>query len=82
MTLKERLKDILGIAKPGGIDDIVIRAVKTGVAVFIASPVVRALLGGEVNLPGLKAAALAAGAGVVSVLLNAAIAAIAKWTNS
>lgn len=78
----QKLKDLLGIAKPGGIDDIVVRAIKTGIAVFIASPVVRALLGGEVDLPGLKAAALAAAAGVVTVLLNAALAALAKWTDS
>lgn len=78
----QKLKDLLGIAKPGGIDDIVVRAIKTGIAVFIASPVVRALLGGEVDLPGLKAAAFAAAAGVVTVLLNAALAALAKWTDS
>ena len=68
-----KLKEFLGIAKPGGIDDIVVRAIKTGVAVFIASPVVAAIFRGEFDVPGLRAAALAAGAAAVSVILNAAL---------
>lgn len=77
----KKLKDLLGIAKPGGIDDIVVRAVKTGVAVFIASPVVRAAVGGEFDLPGLRAAALAGGAAAVSVLMNAVLVALAKFSS-
>lgn len=82
MALKDSIKRFLGLGVPGGIDDIVVRAIKTGIAVFIASPVVRAALGGDFDLPGLRAAALAAGAAAVSILLNAALVAIAKFTES
>lgn len=71
-----KLKEFLGIAKPGGIDDIVVRALKTGLAVFLASPVVAAIFRGEFDLPGLRAAALAAGAAVASVLINALLKAL------
>ena len=77
-----KLKELLGIARPGGIDDIVVRAIKTGVAVFIAQPFVSAVLRGEFDLNLLRAAALAAGAAIVSVLINAALVALAKFSAS
>ena len=82
MSFKQKVKDLLGIARPGGIDDIVVRAIKTGVAVFIAQPFVAAVLNGEFDVNAARAAALAAGAAVVSVLINAALVALAKFSAS
>lgn len=78
----EKLKKFIGIGVPGGLDDIVVRAVKTGVAVFLAAPVVRALGDAPLDLPGLKAAALAGVAAIISALINAAFLAVARWTSS
>ena len=79
----EKFKKWLGIGVPGGIDDIVIRSVKTGVAVFLATPFVNALLeGGAFDLNAAKAAIVAGAVAVVNAILNAALLALSKWTSS
>ena len=58
------------------IRDILIRAAKTFVQSFLSAASVVMVIGGD--LPGLKAAAVAAGAAALSVIWNAALA----WSES
>lgn len=82
MSLKERVKDLLGIAKPGGLDDVLVRAAKTGVAVFLAQPFVPLLREGSFD-PNLAQAAVFAGvAAAVGTLINYALIGLAKFANS
>ena len=78
----DRLKDWLGIAKPGGIDDIVVRAVKTAVYVFLAQPFVALIQRGEFDLNAGRAAIYAAVAAFLGALANTVLVALAKWSNS
>lgn len=83
MALKDTVKRWLGVGVPGGVDDIVVRAVKTGVAVLLATPVVAALVGGkfDVSVDAGVAALLAAGAAAATVLINAVYMALASWSS-
>ena len=78
----EKIKKLIGIGTPGGIDDIVIRALKTGVAVFLATPFVAAIQGGSFDPTLAEGAVLAAGAAAVGVLINAVLLALAKFSQS
>jgi hypothetical protein len=80
--MKEKLKRLLGIGAPGGIDDVVIRAIKTGVAVLLASPIIVALPTGPIDFDALTAVVVAAGSAAGSVILNAGVAFLNKWVNS
>ena len=82
MSLKSKVKDLLGIAKPGGIDDVVVRAVKTAVAVFLSQPFVALLVDGSFDPNAGTAALAAAVAAGATVLLNAAVAVLAKFASS
>lgn len=65
----EKLKDLAGIAKPGGIDDVVVRAVKLAVAAAAGLLLKEGISGADVDL--LKAAGEAAYITGAGVLLNA-----------
>lgn len=82
MSFKQKVKDLLGIAKPGGIDDIVVRAVKTAVAVFLSQPFVALILQGSFDPNAARAAVYAAVAAGATVILNAALAVLAKFASS
>lgn len=65
----EKLKELLGIAKPGGLDDVAVRAVKTALAAFAAYCLKEGIGDGGVEVA--KAAADAAWVAGASVVLNA-----------
>ena len=82
MSFKQKVKDLLGIAKPGGIDDVAVRAAKTAVAVFLSQPFVALILRGEFD-PNVARAAVTAGvAAGATVVVNAVIAVLAKFASS
>lgn len=82
MTLKERLKDLLGIGTPGGMDDVLVRAAKMAVFVFLAQPFVPLIREGAFD-PNLgQAAVFAAVTAGVGVIVNSALLALAKFANS
>jgi hypothetical protein len=65
----EKVKELLGIAKPGGLDDIAVRAAKTAAAAFAAYCLRKGIDAGGVTVyKGAIEAAYVAGA---SVILNA-----------
>ena len=68
----EKLKKFLGLGVPGGIDDIVVRSIKTGLAVFLAANPFG-------SIDATKAAALAGIAAAATGLLNAVILAVKAW---
>lgn len=78
----DRIKRLLGIARPGGIDDIVVRSAKTAVAVFLAQPFVPLIRGGAFDVNLAQAAAFAAAAAFIGALLNAGLLALAKFAAS
>ncbi len=68
----ERIKKLLGVGVPGGIDDIIVRSVKTGIAVFLAANPFASVDSGKAALfAGLSAA--------VTALGNAIILAVQKY---
>lgn len=80
-----KLKDLLGIARPGGIDDLTVRAAKLAVAAFLAQPlvpVVRALDFAAFDPNLARAAATAAAVAFVGTFVNAALIALAKFSQS
>jgi len=65
----EKIKKLIGIGTPGGIDDVIVRAVKLAVYTFIGGVTIA---GTPVfDVPTVKVAAIAAGGAAVSVILNA-----------
>ena len=77
-----RFKRLIGIARPGGIDDIVVRSAKTATALMLASPFVALYLKGEFDPSLGRAAVWAAGAAFVNAIINAVLIPISKWANS
>jgi hypothetical protein len=71
----DRLKKLLGLGAPGGVDDIAVRAVKTAISTFFA--VVGADAAGFINPDLLEAGLIAAAGAAVSVVQNALLA----WAN-
>jgi hypothetical protein len=65
----EKVKHALGIARPGGIDDIVVRAVKTALAAFAAFVVKEGV--GNIDATAAQAAIDAAWVAGATVVLNA-----------
>lgn len=85
MTFKQRVKDLLGIAKPGGLDDLIVRAAKLAVAAFLAQPfvpVLRELDFASFDISLARAAAQAGAVAFVGTLVNAALIALAKFSQS
>jgi len=80
--MKEKLKKLLGIGAPGGVDDIVVRAVKTAVGVLLVSPFIVALPTAGLDYDAGMAAVTAAVAAGGTVILNAVLLAAAKFANS
>lgn len=78
----EKLKVLIGIGKPGGIDDIFIRAAKTAVGVLLVSPFIIALPTAGLDYDAAAAAITAAIAAGGTVVLNALLLALAKFANS
>lgn len=69
------LKDLFGIARPGGVDDVIVRAVKMFVFVFLSSPFANAIAGdGVLDLDAALAAVHAGVAAFTSVVFNGALA--------
>jgi hypothetical protein len=71
----DRLKKLLGLGAPGGVDDIAVRAAKTAISTFFA--VMGADAVGWVNPDLLETALIAAGGAAVSVVQNSILA----WAN-
>jgi hypothetical protein len=69
----DKIKHLLGIAKPGGVDDVAVRAVKTAAAAFAAF----VLQAGVANITDAEVAAAAVDAAWVAgatIVLNALLA--------
>jgi len=82
MSFASKAKDLLGIAKPGGIDDLFLRALKTALGVILVSPFIIALPTGALDYDAAKAAVTAGVAAGGTVVLNAVLLAVAKFVDS
>jgi hypothetical protein len=67
--MKEKLKELLGIAKPGGLDDLAIRALKSALAAFAAFVIKEGL--GNLDHTAAAAAIDAGWVAGATVVLNA-----------
>lgn len=71
----EKLKKLIGIGAPGGLDDLIVRAVKVGILAFVG--VAGASVIGWTDPTLLEAAGQAALAAAAGVVLNAVL----MWAN-